>query len=49
MAEDTLTITDNRTGREYSVPITDGTIHATDLRQMSAVEGDGGLMSDDPA
>ena len=49
MAEDTLTVTDNRTGREYTLPITDGTIHATDLRQMSAEEGDGGLMSYDPA
>jgi citrate synthase len=49
LAEDTLTITDNRTGREYTLPITDGTIHATDLRQLSAAEGDGGLMSYDPA
>jgi citrate synthase len=49
VAEDTLTVTDNRTGREYTLPITDGTIHATDLRQMSAAEGDGGLMSYDPA
>ena len=49
MAEDTLTVTDNRTGREYTLPITDGTIHATDLRQVSAEEGDGGLMSYDPA
>ena len=49
LAEDTLTITDNRTGREYTLPITDGTIHATDLRQVSAEEGDGGLMSYDPA
>jgi citrate synthase len=49
VAEDTLTVTDNRTGREYTLPITDGTIHATDLRQMSAADGDGGLMSYDPA
>ncbi len=49
MPSDTLTITDNRTGNEYSLPITDGTIHATDLRQISAAEGDGGLMSYDPA
>jgi citrate synthase len=46
---DTLTIVDNRTGREYSLPIVDGTIRATDLRQISASEGDGGLMSYDPA
>jgi citrate synthase len=49
MPADTLTITDNRTGNEYSLPITDGTIRATDLRQISAAEGDGGLMSYDPA
>jgi citrate synthase len=46
---DALTITDERTGRTYSLPIVDGTIRATDLRQISAVEGDGGLMSYDPA
>src|SRR5678809_107944 len=49
MAEDTLTIRDNRTGREYELPISDGTIRATDLRQISAEDGDGGLMSYDPA
>jgi citrate synthase len=49
VAEDTLTITDNRTGRDYSVPIVDGTIRATDLRQISASDGDGGLQSYDPA
>jgi citrate synthase len=46
---DTLTITDDRTGREYTIPIVDGTIRATDLRQIGAEEGDGGLMSYDPA
>ena len=35
MAEDTLTITDNRTGHEYTLPITDGTIRATDLQQIA--------------
>jgi citrate synthase len=49
VAEDTLTITDNRTGRAYTLPITDGTIRATDLRQISVVDGDHGLMSYDPA
>jgi len=49
MSDDSLTIVDNRTGREYTVPITDGTIHATDLRQIAVEEGDGGLMSYDPA
>jgi citrate synthase len=49
VAEDTLTITDNRTGREYALPITDGTIRATDLQQIRVEDGDGGLMSYDPA
>src|ERR1700756_1223185 len=42
MAEETLTIRDNRTGTEVEIPITDGTVNATDLRQL-------GLMSYDPA
>jgi citrate synthase len=46
---ETLTITDNRTGREYTLPIVDGTIRAPDLRQIGAEDGDGGLMSYDPA
>jgi len=49
MADETLTITDNRTGREYTLPITEGTIRATDLRQIAAGEDDTGLMSYDPA
>ena len=49
MPDDTLTITDNRTGREYTLPIADGTIRATDLRQIRTADGDGGLMSYDPA
>ncbi|MGL6278264.1 MAG: citrate synthase [Gaiella sp.] len=49
MTADTLTIVDNRTGQEYTVEIVDGAIRATDLRQISAAEGDGGLMAYDPA
>jgi citrate synthase len=49
VAEDTLTITDNRTGREYTLPVSDGTIRATDLQQIRVEDGDGGLMSYDPA
>src|SRR5688572_31031547 len=45
----TLTITDNRTGRTYEVPITDGTINASDLKQIRVDDGDFGLMSYDPA
>jgi citrate synthase len=46
---DTLDIRDNRTGQSYSVPITDGTIRAQDLRQVRVNEDDFGLMSYDPA
>ena len=34
MQSNSLSITDNRTGKQYEVPITDGTIRAMDLRQM---------------
>src|SRR5918996_128524 len=46
---DTLTITDNRTGRTYQVPIQDGTIKATDLRQIKVTADEFGLMTYDPA
>jgi citrate synthase len=48
MAE-TLTITDNRTGKQYEVPIQDGTIKATDLRQIKVTPDEFGLMTYDPA
>jgi citrate synthase len=47
--DETLTITDNRTGQDYTIPIVDGTIRATDLRQIGVEDGDGGLTSYDPA
>src|SRR6478609_7565362 len=46
---DTLTITDNRTGKQYDVPITDGTIKAIDLRSIKVSDDDFGLMAYDPA
>ena len=46
---DTLTITDNRTGKQYEVPITDGTIRATDLKQVKIGAEDAGLATYDPA
>jgi citrate synthase len=46
---DTLTITDNRTGRTYEVPIEEGTIRATELRQIATDEDDLGVVSYDPA
>ena len=49
MASDTLTIVDNRTGRSYELPITNGTIKALDLRQIKTDDADFGLMSYDPA
>ena len=49
MPTDTLSITDNRTGKKYEVPIADGTIRAPDLRQIKTSGDDFGLMSYDPA
>jgi citrate synthase len=46
---DTLTITDNRTGKQYEVPIQDGTIKATDLRQIKVAPDEFGMMTYDPA
>jgi citrate synthase len=48
MASDTITIIDNRTGRKYEIPVHDGAINATDLRQIRVSEDDFGLMSYDP-
>jgi citrate synthase len=49
LARDTLSITDNRTDKSYEIPITDGTIKATDLRQIKAGKDDFGMMTYDPA
>jgi citrate synthase len=46
---DTLTITDNRTGKQYDIPIIDGAIRATDLKQIKAGRDDLGLVTYDPA
>src|SRR5271155_3232981 len=46
---ETLTITDNRTGKSYEVPITHDTIRAMDLRQIKVDAKDFGMMSYDPA
>ena len=48
MDAETLTIVDNRNGAEYTLPIVDGAIRATDLRQVTGPDG-AGLMSFDPA
>src|SRR4029077_8240123 len=45
----TLTVTDNRTGKSYDLPIQDGMVRAADLRQIRTGPDDFGLMSYDPA
>ena len=44
-----LTITDDRTGKQYKVPIQNGAISAMELRKIKVSEDDFGLMSYDPA
>jgi len=48
-ASDTLTVTDNRTGKTYEIPIEDNTIRATELRKIKTGDDDFGLMTYDPA
>jgi len=47
--DDSLTITDNRTGETYEIPISEGTVRAMDLRQIKVAKDDFGLMAYDPA
>lgn len=49
MSQNTLTVTDNRTGKTYELPITDGTIRTMDLRQIKVSDDDFGIMGYDPA
>ena len=49
MAKDTLSITDNRTGKSYEIPIENDTIRANDLKQIKVKDDDFGMMSYDPA
>ena len=44
MPKDSLSVTDNRTGRSYELPIENGTIRAIDLRRIKVSEDDFGLM-----
>ena len=48
MPNDTLAVTDNRTGKRYEISIQDGTLRAVDLRQIKVSEDDPGLMTYDP-
>src|SRR3954462_11269175 len=47
--KDSLTVTDNRTGKTYEIPIEDGTIRGIALRDIKVDDDDFGLMSYDPA
>ncbi|HJW59655.1 MAG TPA: citrate/2-methylcitrate synthase, partial [Actinomycetota bacterium] len=47
--QSTLSVTDNRTGRTYEIPIEDGAIRALALRDIKVGEDDFGLLSYDPA
>ncbi len=49
MGKDTLTVTDNRTGKAYEIPIKDDTIDAMELRQIKVNDDDFGMMTYDPA
>jgi citrate synthase len=49
MPREALTVTDQRTGKSYELPIEHGTIRAVDLRQIKTAPDDFGLMSYDPA
>src|ERR1035437_8571647 len=49
MTRDTLSVTDNRTGKTYEVPITRDTIRAIDLRKIKVKPDDFGMMTYDPA
>src|SRR4051794_13046412 len=48
-AQDSLTVTDNRTGESYDIEVTDGTVKAMDFRSIKVSEDDFGLMTYDPA
>ena len=49
MSKDTLTVTDNRTGKTYEVPISNGAVRAADLRQIKGKPDDFCVMAYDPA
>ncbi len=48
MPKSTLSVTDNRTGKQYEIPIQDGTIRAVDLKQIKLAEDQPGLATYDP-
>ena len=48
MSDNSLTVRDNRTGQEYDLPISDGTIRAADIGQIKSAEDEPGLAVYDP-
>ena len=48
-ATDTIDVRDNRTGKNYTIPIKDDTIRAADLKQIKVNADDFGMMAYDPA
>ena len=48
-SKNSLSVVDNRTGKQYDIPIADGTVRAMDFRQMKTGPDDFGLMTYDPA
>src|ERR1700721_4745862 len=48
-SRETLSVTDNRTGTTYELPIEDGTVRASDVRQIKVDPDEFGMMSYDPA
>ena len=48
MPKNSLSLTDNRTGKSYEIPIEDGAVRALDLRQIKVDDKDFGLMTYDP-
>ncbi len=48
MSKSSLSVTDNRTGKQYEIPIQNGTIRAVDLRQIKVADDQAGLLTYDP-
>jgi citrate synthase len=49
MADSSITVTDNRTGRTYEIPIEEGAVRALAFRDIKVDEDDFGLLVYDPA
>src|SRR5438445_6864847 len=46
--KDSLSVTDNRTGKQYEIPVQDGAVRAVDFRQIKVGADDVGLLAYDP-